>query len=100
MHQSSCRSNCENGNAILSRHGEPPRLSARQIGTILNHMGFPTKKVDAAGRGIYLLNGECSRIHNLATDYGLPSVQEQFPACPYCHPSEGNAHVNKMHIIK
>jgi hypothetical protein len=84
----------EVANLILSRQGEG--VSARKIGTIMKRLGFRTTKLDAAGRGMYLLDGECSRIHQLATNHGLPSLKEQFPGCPYCQGQEirADAHVH------
>jgi hypothetical protein len=80
-------------NAILSRNREVLNLGERQVGTILKKLGFRTTKLDKNGRGIYLLNGQCARIHELARSYGVPTVARGgLPGCPYCHPPRNCEH--------
>ena len=74
-------------NGILSRTREVVELTPKQVGAKLRQQGFRTVRLDAAGRGIYLLNGQCARIHELARTYGVPSVREGLPRCPHCQKS-------------
>jgi hypothetical protein len=70
---------------MLSRLGEPvEKISARRVGTIVNELGFRTRKLDSSGRGICLLENQCRRIHQLARAHSLPPLREQFASCPYC----------------
>jgi hypothetical protein len=71
-------------NAILTRDGEAVELSAKQVGGRMKRLGFRTIKLDSGGRGIYLLNGECRRIHQLARAVRAAAVRETLPACPHC----------------
>jgi hypothetical protein len=71
-------------NDILSRHDEILKLSARQVGGKLKNLGFRTERLDAAGRGIYVLGENCRRVHELAKMYGVPSLQTGLLGCPQC----------------
>jgi hypothetical protein len=72
-------------NAILTRDGEEVDLSARQVGGRMKRLGFRTVRLDAGGRGIYLLNGECARIHQLARAFRAAAVRQPLPGCPHCN---------------
>ena len=72
-------------NAILTRDGEEVELSAKRVGGRMKRLGFRTMKLDSGGRGIYLLNGECSRIHQLARAFRAAAVREPLPGCPHCN---------------
>jgi hypothetical protein len=74
----------ELANDILSRHSEILTLSAREVGGKLKALGFRTTRLDSAGRGFYLLGENCKRIHELGNSYGVPSLKEGLPGCPYC----------------
>jgi hypothetical protein len=74
-------------NGILARSAEVVKVTAKQVGTILKRLGFRTERLDAGGRGIYLLNGECARVHRVARAYGVPSLREGLPGCPHCKKS-------------
>jgi hypothetical protein len=72
-------------NAILARDGEAVELSAKQVGGRMKRLGFRTMKLDAGGRGIYLLNGECARMHQLARAFRAAAVSQPLPGCPHCN---------------
>jgi len=74
-------------NGILSRSGESVELSAKQVGGRMKGLGFRTTRLDSGGRGIYLLNGQCARIHELGRAFGVPTLREGLPGCPYCQQS-------------
>lgn len=71
-------------NGILSRGGEVVELSDKQVGGRMKRLGFRTTRLDAGGRGIYLLNGACARIHKLGRAFEVPTVRQDLPGCPYC----------------
>jgi hypothetical protein len=71
-------------NDILSRHDETLKLSARQVGGKLKNLGFRTERLDAAGRGLYVLGENCRRVHELAKIYCVPSLQAGLRGCPQC----------------
>jgi hypothetical protein len=71
-------------NAILGRDGEGIELSPKQVGGRMKALGFRTTRLDSGGRGIFLLNGECARIHKLARALGVAAVREGLTGCPYC----------------
>jgi hypothetical protein len=71
-------------NAILSRNGELFKLSDKQVGGKMKGLGFRTERLDSGGRGIYLLNGQCARIHELGRAFGVPTLREGLPGCPHC----------------
>jgi hypothetical protein len=71
-------------NAILGRGGETVNLSDKQVGGRMKKLGFRTSRLDAGGRGIYLLNGSCERVHKLARAFDVPTLREDQPGCPYC----------------
>ncbi|SRR5713226_3437582 len=71
-------------NEILSRRGEALTMNPRETGAKLKSLGFLTTRVDAGGRGLYLLQEDCERIHNSARAHGVPSLREGVPGCPQC----------------
>jgi hypothetical protein len=71
-------------NAILSRSGESFQLSPKEVGAKMKHLGFRTTRLDFAGRGIYLLTEQCALIHKLGRAFGVPTLREGLPGCPYC----------------
>jgi hypothetical protein len=50
----------------------------------LKALGLPTRRLDAAGRGILLLDAVRQRIHKLAWSYQLPAVRGNTPSCRHC----------------
>jgi len=71
-------------NTILTRDEETLELSAKQVGSRMKKLGFRTVRLDAGGRGIYLLNGECARIHQLVRSFRAAASREHLPGCPHC----------------
>jgi hypothetical protein len=71
-------------NAILTRNGEAVELSAKQVGTRLRKLGLQTTRLDSGGRGVYLLNGECARVHSVARVLGSVMTRNPLPGCPHC----------------
>jgi len=75
----------ELANAILSRSGESLQLSPKEVGAKLKQLGFRTTRLDAAGRGIYLVSERCALIHKLGREFGVPTLREGRPGCPHCN---------------
>jgi hypothetical protein len=71
-------------NGILSRSGESFQLTPREVGAKLKQLGLRTTRLDAAGRGIYLLKEQCALIHKLGRAFGVPTLREALPGCPHC----------------
>jgi hypothetical protein len=76
-------------NAILSRRGESLILSPRETGSKLKGLGFRTTRLDAGGRGLYLLGEIRKQVHKLARLYTVPSLQSGLPGCPDCKETSG-----------
>lgn len=71
-------------NKILKERGEVVEISPKQVGGRLNKMGIRTMRLDSGGRGVYLLKDQCARIHELGRAFGVPTLREGLPGCPYC----------------
>ena len=74
----------EIANGIMTRRGESVILSPRETGSKLKVLGFRTTRLDAGGRGLYLLGKLRRQIHKLAHSYMVPSLQNGMPGCPDC----------------
>jgi hypothetical protein len=68
-------------NELLEKRGELLDLKPRTIGHKLRALGLATKRIDAAGRGIFLYKVR-RRIHKLARDYVVPGYG--VPLCKEC----------------
>jgi hypothetical protein len=71
-------------NKILKERGEFVKLSPKQIGGRLKNIGIRTARLDSGGRGIYLLNEQCARIHKLGRAFGVATLREGLPGCRFC----------------
>ena len=71
-------------NTILSARGETLTLSPRKTGSLLKSLGFRTTKLDAGGRGLYLLSEDQRRIHTLSCAYRTSALQDVLSGCPFC----------------
>jgi len=74
----------EVANEILKRLGEPLEMKPRSVGDKLRLLCLTTRRLDAEGRGILLLNATRQRIHQLAWDYKVPGVGGDEGQCQYC----------------
>jgi hypothetical protein len=75
-------------NAILKERGETLEMSPKQVGNKLRAMGLTTKRLDASGRGVQLLDPVRQHIHRLAWHYrvgfgGIESDDVRMN-CPQC----------------
>lgn len=71
-------------NGILKEREEPVKISPKQAGGSLKKLGIQTTRLDSGGRGIYLLGGQCARIHELGRAFGVASLRQGLPGCAYC----------------
>lgn len=71
-------------NKILDERGERLEMKPKSVGHRLKALGISTRRLDAAGRGVLLLEAVCERIHKLAVDYQLPAVRS-VQSCRHCH---------------
>ena len=72
-------------NTILARRGHSLQISAETVGWKLKALGFHTELIGSGGKGLYLLDENRARIHKLARDYGVRSVQQgPMKMCPQC----------------
>jgi hypothetical protein len=74
----------EVANQILKRSGEALEMKPRSVGDKLRLLCLTTRRLDAGGRGILLLNATRQRIHQLAWDYKVPGVDGDVGQCQYC----------------
>jgi hypothetical protein len=75
-------------NSILRKRGEILEMTPKQIGNKLRAMGITTKRLDALGRGIQLLDPIRQYIHRLAWNYkiGFGVIEADDPRleCGHC----------------
>jgi hypothetical protein len=71
-------------NTILEGRGEALELKPKSVAGKLRNFGIVPERLDAAGRGIVLLNETRERIHNLARDLDVPTVRSGAKGCKQC----------------
>jgi hypothetical protein len=75
----------EIANTILAGRGRGLQISPETVGWKLKALGFRTKSIGSGGKGLYLLDEIRTRIHKLARDYAVPSVEKgPMNQCPHC----------------
>lgn len=87
-------------NKILEQCGELLEMKPRTVGHKLKALGLSTRRLDASGRGVLLLDKVRERIHKLAVAYRLPADRGGTQSCRYCHrqgePPCGEIDLNKL----
>jgi hypothetical protein len=68
---------------ILEQRGELLEMKPKTVGHKLKALGLATRRLDAAGRGVLLLDAVRERIHKLGMDYQL-SAGHGMPSCRHC----------------
>lgn len=76
-------------NAMLQRHGEHLRLTARKVGSTLTSLGFHNRHRTNQGWELDLMPSDAQRIHELVQTYGLERFSEAALGvssrnCPRC----------------
>lgn len=84
-------------NGILHGRGETLQLEPRAVGDKLRSLGLFTRRLGSAGRGILLMDADRRRIHQLARNFDVASVQNGVARCAHCTQSEGLADTNDGH---
>ena len=80
-------------NAIYLGRDERVELSAKKVGAILREeLGLSARRKNL-GYELQLDRGTCARIHELARDWAVLSLQNPRPDCPLCEDSLPNAPV-------
>jgi hypothetical protein len=69
---------------INQGRGETNSPSPRGVGEILRGLGFQTTRLGKSGRGILLCRDISERVHELAVNFGVPSMREGTPGCTAC----------------
>jgi hypothetical protein len=70
-------------NALLAGRHEEPNLSAKRVGLLLRELGLYGDRV-AQGYQIVLTDVARRRIHQLASDYRVPSLEDRVRRCDFC----------------
>jgi hypothetical protein len=70
-------------NDLLQGRHEEPKLSAKRIGLVLRELGIHGERV-AEGYKIILTDVVRERIHQLAFDYRVLSLENSVRRCSYC----------------
>jgi len=71
-------------NEILRGRGANRDLKPRRVGSILRALGFETRDIDSAGRGMLLVEAVNQSVHRLAWQFPVPSVRNGTEQCPLC----------------
>ena len=71
-------------NSILERVGELLVLAPRTVGNKLRVLGLTTRRLDSAGRGLFLTAKIRERIHRLAWDYKVQIQRGREEQCDDC----------------
>jgi hypothetical protein len=72
-------------NAILKQRRESLSMKDKSVGSKLGALGFPTERLDAAGRGIVLLEAVRQRVHTLARQYKIVTENNGNEQCRHCN---------------
>jgi hypothetical protein len=70
--------------ALLSARGEERKILPKQVGRMIRDLGFETEPRDKQGVKILLNDLVRRRIHKLAHDFAVPSIENPMPCCPQC----------------
>jgi hypothetical protein len=70
---------------VLNRGREETQYpSPRRLGEVLRDLGFKTTRLDKKGRGIVLCRNLDRKVHELAANFGVPSLREGVGSCDGC----------------
>jgi hypothetical protein len=75
----------ELANGILAGRKDPTRVKPEQVGWRLRSLGFRVESIGNRGHGLYLLDETRRRIHRLAFNANVRSIQGgPFHGCSHC----------------
>ena len=84
-------------NKILEQRGEMFEMGPKPVGNRMRALGFPTQRLDAAGRGLLLCDAVRRHIHKLASDHQIPILRGGLPLCRHCMPLD-NMRSNEVNL--
>jgi hypothetical protein len=76
---------------MFSARGEERSFKPNQVGTMIRRLGFTPEPRDSQGVKLLLTEDVRRKIHQLARDFAVPSVDNRIPGCPHCADLDKNA---------
>lgn len=73
---------------ILSARGEEKKIQPNQVGRMVRALGLKLEPRDSQGIKLILSEKIRRRIHELACEFAVPSVERPVPGCPHCEESQ------------
>lgn len=70
--------------AILSARGEERKIQPNQVGRMIRDLGFKTEPRDSQGVRLVLTEAVRKKIHKLAYDFAVPSIESPASGCSHC----------------
>jgi hypothetical protein len=70
--------------AILAGRGESRKVEPREVGPRLHSLGLITEERNSKGIRLVLTRDVSRRVHQLARDFSVPSIQDGEKRCPHC----------------
>jgi len=69
---------------LLSARGEERKILPKQVARMIRDLGFQTEPRDSQGIKLLLTDAVRKKIHKLAHDFAVPSMENPVLGCPYC----------------
>lgn len=69
---------------MFSARGVERSFKPNQVGTMIRRLGFTLEPRDSQGVKLRLTKAVRSKIHQLARDFAVPSIDDRFPGCDHC----------------
>ena len=70
--------------ALLSARGEERKIWPKQVGRMIRDLGFETEPRDKQGVRLLLTETVRKKIHKLAYDFAVSSIENPVPGCRHC----------------
>ena len=81
--------------AILEGRGENRKVEPREVGPRLGLLGLVTEERNAKGIRLVLTEEVSRRVHEVAYDFSVPSIQHGRKRCPHCGGASAEEVVSK-----
>ncbi len=69
---------------LLSARGEERKILPKQVGRMIRDLGFETEPRDKQGVKLLLTEAVRKKIHKLAYDFAVSSIENPVPGCRHC----------------
>lgn len=69
---------------LLSARGEERKIWPKQVGRLIRDLGFETEPRDKQGVRLLLTETVRKKIHKLACDFAVSSIENPVPGCRHC----------------